>query len=62
MNLFSIKIEKPDEINFILGQSHFIKTVDDIHEALVGLCARHQVWIGILRSLGSLPDPLIRHR
>src|SRR4030042_1844937 len=29
------KIEKPDEINFILGQSHFIKTVEDIHEALV---------------------------
>ncbi len=35
MNLFSVKIEKPDEINFILGQSHFIKTVEDIHEALV---------------------------
>ena len=36
MNLLTIKIEKPEEINFILGQSHFIKTVDDIHEALVG--------------------------
>lgn len=36
MNLFSVKIEKPDEINFILGQSHFIKTVEDLHEALVG--------------------------
>ena len=35
MELISIKIEKPDEINFILGQSHFIKTVEDIHEALV---------------------------
>lgn len=35
MNLTSIKIEKPEEINFILGQSHFIKTVEDIHEALV---------------------------
>jgi adenosine/AMP kinase len=30
-----IKIEKPEEINFILGQSHFIKTVEDVHEALV---------------------------
>jgi adenosine/AMP kinase len=28
-------IEKPAEMNFILGQSHFIKTVDDIHEVLV---------------------------
>jgi adenosine/AMP kinase len=35
MNLISIKIEKPEEINFILGQSHFIKTVEDVHEALV---------------------------
>jgi adenosine/AMP kinase len=35
VNLLSIKIEKPDAINFILGQSHFIKTVEDIHEALI---------------------------
>ncbi len=35
MHLISVKIEKPDEINFILGQSHFIKTVEDAHEALV---------------------------
>ena len=35
MNLISVKVEKPEPINFILGQSHFIKTVEDIHEALV---------------------------
>ena len=35
MELASIKIEKPITINFILGQSHFIKTVEDIHETLV---------------------------
>ncbi len=35
MNLISVKIEKPEETNFILGQSHFIKTVEDMHEALV---------------------------
>ncbi|OGO25817.1 MAG: hypothetical protein A2136_00555 [Chloroflexi bacterium RBG_16_54_11] len=35
MNLISLKIEKPDDINIILGQSHFIKTVEDLHEALV---------------------------
>jgi adenosine/AMP kinase len=35
MELFTVKIEKPEMINFILGQSHFIKTVEDIHEALV---------------------------
>ena len=36
MNLLTVKIQKPDEVNFILGQSHFIKTVEDMHEALVG--------------------------
>jgi len=35
MNIVTVKIEKPGEINFILGQTHFIKTVEDIHEALV---------------------------
>jgi adenosine/AMP kinase len=35
MELKTVKIEKPEPINFILGQSHFIKTVEDIHEALV---------------------------
>ncbi len=31
-----VRIEKPEAMNFILGQSHFIKTVEDIHETLVG--------------------------
>ncbi len=35
MEIKNIKIQKPESINFILGQSHFIKTVEDIHEALV---------------------------
>jgi uncharacterized protein len=35
MQLSTLKIDKPDEINFVLGQSHFVKTVEDVHEALV---------------------------
>ena len=35
MNITTVKIEKPEETNFILGQSHFIKTVEDVYEALV---------------------------
>jgi adenosine/AMP kinase len=35
MQMMTVKIEKPDDINFILGQSHFVKTVEDVHEALV---------------------------
>ncbi len=35
MYLTTVSIEKPEAVNFILGQSHFIKTVEDIHETLV---------------------------
>ena len=35
MEILTVKIEKPEAVNFILGQSHFIKTVEDVHEALV---------------------------
>jgi adenosine/AMP kinase len=35
MNLTTVTIEKPEDTNFILGQSHFIKTVEDMHEALI---------------------------
>jgi adenosine/AMP kinase len=35
MEIQTFKIEKPEAVNFILGQSHFIKTVEDLHETLV---------------------------
>lgn len=35
MKFLNIAIEKPEEINFILAQSHFIKTVEDCYETLV---------------------------
>ena len=35
MEIQTVRIEKPETTNFILGQSHFIKTVEDIHEAMV---------------------------
>jgi adenosine/AMP kinase len=35
MELAVVQIEKPEAVNLILGQSHFIKTVEDVHEALV---------------------------
>jgi adenosine/AMP kinase len=36
MEMLSVRIEKPESVNVIIGQSHFIKTVEDIHEVLVG--------------------------
>jgi adenosine/AMP kinase len=35
MELTTVSLEKPAAVNLILGQSHFIKTVEDIHEAIV---------------------------
>ncbi|WP_095077278.1 MULTISPECIES: adenosine-specific kinase [unclassified Pseudomonas] len=35
MQLITLKIDKPEATNFIFGQTHFIKSVEDIHEALV---------------------------
>ncbi len=32
-----VSIEKPDDVNVVIGQAHFIKTVEDLHEALVGV-------------------------
>ncbi|WP_341316604.1 adenosine-specific kinase [Paraburkholderia sp. IMGN_8] len=36
MQLLTVTIVKPEATNFILGQSHFIKSVEDLHEAMVG--------------------------
>lgn len=36
MELTTVAINNPESLNMILGQSHFIKTVEDIHEAVVG--------------------------
>ena len=35
MDMHMVTIEKPAAVNLILGQSHFIKTVEDLHEAAV---------------------------
>jgi len=37
MELKIVEIEKPEEMNFILGHSHFIKTVEDVHEAIINV-------------------------
>jgi adenosine/AMP kinase len=36
MDLTVVTVKKPENVSLILGQSHFIKTVEDIHEAMVG--------------------------
>ncbi len=53
MELKLVRIEKPDEVNFILGQSHFIKTVEDLHEALVGAVPGISFGLAFCESSGA---------
>jgi len=52
MELLTIKIEKPESVNMILGQSHFIKTVEDIHEALVSSVPGVEFGVAFCESSG----------
>jgi adenosine/AMP kinase len=47
-----VKIDKPEDMNFILGQSHFIKTVEDIHEAIVGTVPQMKFGVAFCESSG----------
>lgn len=53
MELKTVRIEKPDDLNFILGQSHFIKTVEDLHEALVTAVPGIQFGLAFCESSGA---------
>ena len=52
MELTTVKIEKPEATNFVLGQSHFIKTVEDIHEAIVQTNPQIRFGVGFCESSG----------
>ena len=48
-----VRIEKPDDVNVILGQSHFIKTVEDIAEAVVGAVPGAKFGLAFCESSGE---------
>ena len=54
MHLITVKIDKPEEINFILGQSHFIKTVEDLHEALAQSAPGIKFGLAFCESSGEM--------
>jgi len=37
MEIKEVKIEKPEDMNFILGQTHFIKSIEDLYEAMINV-------------------------
>jgi hypothetical protein len=52
MELSTIPIEVPEGLNVIIGQSHFIKTVEDIHEALAGASPHLQFGLAFCEASG----------
>src|SRR3989442_11728382 len=52
MELKVVPIVKPDDVNLILGQSHFIKTVEDLHETLVGAAPGIRFGLAFCESSG----------
>lgn len=52
MELTTVTIEKPGDVNLILGQSHFIKTVEDLHETLVTSVPGIQFGLAFCESSG----------
>ncbi len=52
MELTVIPLRKPEDVNLILGQSHFIKTVEDLHEALVGAVPGIQFGLAFCEASG----------
>jgi uncharacterized protein len=64
MELHLVAVDKPDELNLILGQAHFIKTVEDLHETLAGAVPQLRFGIAfceasgprLVRSSGNEPE------
>jgi len=53
MQTLIVKIEKPQEVNIIIGQTHFIKTVEDIYEAMVNSVPGIKFGVGFCESSGA---------
>ena len=58
VELVSVRLEVPDDVNLILAQSHFIKTVEDVHEALIGSSPTLRFGIAFCEASGAR---LVRH-
>ena len=47
-----VTVEKPDDMNVIIGQAHFVKTVEDLHEALVGVSSHLRFGLAFCEASG----------
>lgn len=58
LSLDVVSVDKPDDLNVVIGQAHFIKTVEDLHEALVGVSASLRFGLAFCEASGPR---LVRH-
>jgi uncharacterized protein len=52
MDVEVVQVDKPGDANVIIGQAHFIKTVDDMHEALVGVSPHLRFGVAFCEASG----------
>lgn len=48
-----VPVDTPDDVNVVIGQAHFIKTVEDLHEALVGVSPRLRFGLAFCEASGA---------
>ena len=53
MEIKSVKINKPDDVNVIIGQTHFIKTVEDLYETVISTAPEMQFGIAFSEASGA---------
>lgn len=53
MEIKILDVEKPDEINFILGQTHFIKSIEDLYEAIINSNPNAKFGIAFCEASGA---------
>jgi len=53
ISLETVPIDKPDDVNVVVGQAHFIKTVEDLHEALAGVSPHLRFGIAFCEASGA---------
>lgn len=53
VSLEVVSLEKPEDVNVIVGQAHFIKTVEDLHEALAGVSASLRFGVAFCEASGA---------
>jgi len=53
IDIKTVEIEKPDDMNFILGQTHFIKSIEDLYEAIITTVTNAKFGIAFCEASGA---------